>query len=486
MLQRLGSELAQMFDSAEMVLGCPEMRAEFATLFVAKGGNPANVPSYWQRILYIYAFPGQGKANGKFYTTDKAGKPVLDVVRNVRDESPLGHVGTLPRVLKKMPYVSPADLVHKAMVKAPLRAIVCATGNSGKTVLVAEMVESILDQGLCDWAYILTGTTAGAWERINCAKGQVRVRYFEGNLDELTGLIEDQKSSFRATKDASWTNRAVERPLIVLDDLGDVKGMDSLFMTLRNFNVSTIAINQDPHNFLTPTRRSNATVVCVSDLTNPGRLAVLETLALPPKDLSKNDWLEFCAHHLGRVNGYKFFVFNKEVGELCLTCATTKDTAVAALDKRLASLGLEDAEQEEEDEPLPPAGGGGGAAAAQDSAKKRHPQQKGKQLGGGNDTDQDLYTTQKGQIEPLLEVLLERHPGATIWEPCQGLGDITTVLEAGGFSVVSSDLYSPDGKTIFPDKSFVSFTHKHKDTKEVIAHYDACPVPEGVDVIVSE
>jgi hypothetical protein len=99
--------------------------------------------------------------------------------------------------------------------------------------------------------------------------------------------------------------------------------------------------------------------------------------------------------------------------------------------------------------------------------------------GGSNQTGaRDLYTTKRATIEPLLDVLASRHEqGDLVWEPCVGLGNISSVLEGAGYAVVGTDLFAPDG-TLQPEQSFIEYE------LDGVA-YSACSVPDGVKVIVT-
>lgn len=57
------------------------------------------------------------------------------------------------------------------------------------------------------------------------------------------------------------------------------------------------------------------------------------------------------------------------------------------------------------------------------------------------DRGNDLYETPAVAIEALLRI--EDLPG-TVWEPCTGRGSIARVLQAAGYSVITSDIIAYD------------------------------------------
>jgi len=74
-------------------------------------------------------------------------------------------------------------------------------------------------------------------------------------------------------------------------------------------------------------------------------------------------------------------------------------------------------------------------------------------------------------------VLQERHPGAKVWEPCYGLGNIATPLGEAGFEVIGTDLYSPTGSGTFSANPSQSFVECEMDGES----YAECAVPNGFD-----
>ncbi len=100
----------------------------------------------------------------------------------------------------------------------------------------------------------------------------------------------------------------------------------------------------------------------------------------------------------------------------------------------------------------------------------------------GQSVQQDLYTTHESTIQALLPVLRKRvGEDALVWEPCHGLGNISSVLRGAGYQVVGTDLYNPDqhgGFTLNEDGSFVECEVDGKSLKER-------PVPDGITHIIT-
>ena len=244
MLMRAGEALRGLFPSARAVLEDPEVRARFAHLYIAAGGKESHVAPSWARVLYHWAYPGEGRADGHYYKLEEDGTIVIDHGRAQREASPLAHA-PLVKYLKAIEFISPADLAASTLEKAPLRAIVVASGGSGKTTFVCELVKEALEQGLVSSVFVLTGTTTDPWEPLLEYEG-VTVELFDGDLDKIDELVLAQKEAVqggpKVPKDKPW-GYGYERPLFILDDLGDKAAMksgrmgellDSFFMTARS------------------------------------------------------------------------------------------------------------------------------------------------------------------------------------------------------------------------------------------------------------
>ena len=238
---------------------------------------------------------------------------------------------------------------------------------------------------------------------------------------------------------------------------------------------------------MTPARRDGATSILVGDLTNKQRELIYDTLSIPPDKLKKSEFVSWCAGFIGRAHDYTFLAFFKEQRgqQLYLVRADSEDVTIGGMGASyggaaaggggggggMSALSRELAVVDLDSDSEPAAGGGGGAAA--------RPKQFGTFAQGGSrqESARDLYTTLERTITPLLPVLLERHKGAHVWEPCIGLANIADVLSAAGFSVVGTDLFSPDG-ALQPEESFIAVEHSG-------VSYAPCEVPEGVDIIVT-
>lgn len=243
-LQAVGEALRGLYPSVREVLAEPEVRACFARAYLAGGGKEGHVPASWARVLYHWAFPGSGRVDGHYYKLEAGGDIVIDHGRDKREESPLAAM-SLPPYLKKIAFASPNMLATQTLQKAPLRAIVVASGGSGKTTYVVDLVKECLENGLIDTVFVLTGTTLDPWGPLEEYEG-VTLRVFDGNLDEVNELVDAQReavvSGGKPPKGSPW-GYGHNKILFVLDDLGDTAGMkkgtmgallDSFFMTLRS------------------------------------------------------------------------------------------------------------------------------------------------------------------------------------------------------------------------------------------------------------
>ena len=222
----------------------------------------------------------------------------------------------------------------------------------------------------------------------------------------------------------------------------------------------------------------------MGDLTNPQREQIYDTLSVPPTQLAKKEFVTWCHETLGRAHNYAFLAYLKEQKkrQLFLTRADNGEP-VEDLGGRLEALSMggggaaayaQAAPREVTVEEAPAAAGGGGGEGARWGAFK--------QGGIHQGTQRDLYTTHPHTVDPLLAVLKSRvKEGALIWEPCLGLGSITEVLEAAGYEVVGSDLFTPNeggGFTMNIDQSFVECEVDGQSLVE-------CAVPKGVTHIVT-
>lgn len=82
-----GHYLAATFPDAASFKRSPDykrVRALFKSTYLAHGGKESNIKSYWARVMYREAFPGQGKVNGIFYMRLPGGSVVQDKQRNMK------------------------------------------------------------------------------------------------------------------------------------------------------------------------------------------------------------------------------------------------------------------------------------------------------------------------------------------------------------------------------------------------------------------
>lgn len=495
LLLKTGEGLRSLFSCAADAVAHPSLRDAFKSAYIEQGGNEKNVPSYWSRVLYQYAFPGEGKTSGKYYMRTDDGTVRLDTARNTAPSPPPEALlqKKAPVYLKRLPLVGVEAIAELAGF--PMRMVVAARSGGGKTTYVRQLIGFMQEQGIVNYTLIVTGTRADHWHGL---QEETEVLEFdESSYARVAEIVETQKSIVRSSPQSEWG-----RPLVVFDDLGDQssarqgeggKLLDSFFMTLRNFNISVIAINQQQNNFLTPARRDGATCVLVGDLTNKQREGVYDTLGIPPAKLKKQEFVSFCDDFLGTRHHYTFLAYCKEQqNPLYLTRSGDAPTATAGVAEELSSgmraLSFDDAassgaggvyrDDDDNDDPVS-VGAAGGSSASEHTPFKGD---RRRLQGGSNQKPaNDLYTTQRKTITPLLAVLQERHPGAVIWEPCVGTGCISSVLEEAGFRVIGTDLFSYNGdgtQTANPSQSFVSCEMNGES-------YDECAVPEGVQVIVT-
>ncbi len=244
--------------------------------------------------------------------------------------------------------------------------------------------------------------------------------------------------------------------------------------------------------FLTPARRDGATVILVGDLSNKQREEIYDTLSIPPTQLAKKEFVSWCHGTLGRAHDYTFLAFLKEQRKRQLFLTRAGSEAVEDLGVRLEELSMGGGGGS----PYagggggsPYAGGGGGAEEAEDedepaaggSAEVFRGDRRRLQGGSHQGTQQDLYTTHPYTLKPLLPVIEARFKGGRIWETCLGLGNIATVLDEAGYTVVGTDLYTQqeDGTfTMNKDESFIECVVDGVSLKE-------CAVPEGVSMIIT-
>ena len=84
-IAQAGAYLRQHFPSAiafKTSQDYKQMRALFKSALIARGCLPKNIMSYWARVMYREAWPGQGKVNGIFYIRLPDNSVVRDKDRN--------------------------------------------------------------------------------------------------------------------------------------------------------------------------------------------------------------------------------------------------------------------------------------------------------------------------------------------------------------------------------------------------------------------
>jgi hypothetical protein len=244
LLGSVGTQLRTYFDSVEAMkeAGMYEpLRDAFRDAYVATGKKEANVSGNWARILYQYAYPGTAKCSGRYYKIDEeTGQSVLDKERNMAPTPPPS-ASPAPKFLRGMPFISPEEVVD--LGGFPMRLIVAAGSGGGKTTYVRRLLEALLPR--LDYVLVVTGTLKAHWEGMS---EKVEVLEFDEDpeLARVQEVVERQKQMVR-------DKEPVGSPLFLFDDIGDRGGakrgkvgelLDSMYMTLRNFGISVIAISQ--------------------------------------------------------------------------------------------------------------------------------------------------------------------------------------------------------------------------------------------------
>jgi len=139
LLMACGRELREMFESVEDMKAqgaYDALRSAFQESYEAQGGRAANVPSYWARICFQYAWPGTGKASGKYYMLQQDGSICLDRERNAAPTPPPSATRA-PRFLRDVPHITPAEVAEFGGF--PMRLIVAAGSGGGKTTFVRQV-----------------------------------------------------------------------------------------------------------------------------------------------------------------------------------------------------------------------------------------------------------------------------------------------------------------------------------------------------------
>jgi hypothetical protein len=243
MLATVGIQLRTHFESVEDMKAqnlYDPLRDAFKAAYIATGKKEANVPANWASILYQYAWPGAGAVRGRFYKLDEeTGESVLDKARN--QPTPPSSASPAPKYLRGMPFITPEEVVE--MGGFPMRLIVAAGSGGGKTTFVRRLLEAILPR--LDFVLVVTGTLMEHWAGL---PSKVEVLEFDKDPEmvRVQEVIERQKQMVR-------DKERVGNPLFIFDDIGDRGGtkrgkvgemLDSMYMTLRNFNISVFAISQ--------------------------------------------------------------------------------------------------------------------------------------------------------------------------------------------------------------------------------------------------
>ena len=244
MLATVGIQLRTHFESVEDMRAqglYDPLRDAFKAAYIATGKKEANVPSNWASILYQYAWPGTGAVRGRYYKLDEeTGASVLDKARN--QPTPPSSASPAPKYLRGMPYITPEDVVE--LGGFPMRLIVAAGSGGGKTTYVRRLLEALLPR--LDFVLIVTGTLKEHWAGLPPDKVEVLEFDEDPEMARVQEVVERQKQMVR-------DKERVGSPLFLFDDIGDRGGakrgkvgelLDSMYMTLRNFGVSVIAISQ--------------------------------------------------------------------------------------------------------------------------------------------------------------------------------------------------------------------------------------------------
>ena len=243
MLGSVGVQLRTHFNSVENMKEegmYDALRDAFKDAYLATGKKEANVSGNWARILYQYAWPGAAKCSGRYYKMDEDGNSVLDKERNMAPTPPPS-ASPAPKYLRGMPFISPEEVVE--LGGFPMRLIVAAGSGGGKTTYIRKVLEALLPR--LDYVLIVTGTLKEHWAGL---PDKVEVLEFDQDpeLSRVQEIIERQKQMVR-------DKERVGSPLFLFDDIADRGGakrgkvgelLDSMYMTLRNFGISVIAISQ--------------------------------------------------------------------------------------------------------------------------------------------------------------------------------------------------------------------------------------------------
>lgn len=459
----LGKELRTLFPNGSQFVSGPNkapFRAAFAAAYEANGGRKENVPSYWQRLVYQFAWPGLNGTycSGKLYGLGPDGITPVVVERRlptpVKPEQVPVPVASPARpsspLLSKVPLLTVASLVDK--IEMPARIVCIAKSGSGKTVIVKSLLQSLGAHR----TIVMTGSSVEQWADIG------ETHKWDPNL--LDRFVDQQKKS---------TDRPRPYLMFVLDDIGaekDAKSnstLDSLFQLGRHDDMGVIVLSQQANLLLTPTRRNNTSVILWSKVDLDQQKHVLAMTALPVPLAQFKLWMY---NEIGPNHDFAFACYIEKLNPSLYKVRAVLGESVENEDDddgEWDGLSQQFAAASVADLPVAVAGTPERESKAWGAFKQGGSNQKPKE---------DKYFTLKPTIQPLVE-MLEAHldkDKVLIWEPCFGEGGIANPLTDCGFKVISSDLYTMPEKT-----SFVEF--KDKDGKT----YEACPVPDGVTHIVT-
>jgi len=186
-----------------------------------------------------------------------------------------------------------------SQMSVPFRMVVASKSNSGKTLLLSQIVEELIKQNKIYVAFVFSNTyqQSGDWDFLP---------------DKCKSTFDPQKLKDLLDKQSKKPKEERKQILVVLDDVFDDRNavrnetITAFYTRGRHSGISCVLLSQASNHLLTPTIKENACYILYSRL-NRQQLSILwESIT----NMDKQEFIRFSEH----VNkDYNFIVIDNTI-----------------------------------------------------------------------------------------------------------------------------------------------------------------------------
>jgi hypothetical protein len=167
-------------------------------------------------------------------------------------------------------------------IRVPFRAVVASKSESGKTVLISELVRELVKQKKIFLPYVFSNTIGlgSDWDFIpNHLKSKFSTEKLQQILDKQAATPKDDRKQLLIIFDDVLTDKDAERNDLIL----------KCYVMGRHYFISPILVSQISNYLLTPQIKSNSCYILYSRLNRQQLASLWESVT----NLDKKDFIKF-------------------------------------------------------------------------------------------------------------------------------------------------------------------------------------------------